>query len=118
MIVFKRFTFDSAHFLPNVPDGHKCKEIHGHTYHLTVHIEGELDKNLGWVMDFADLKHVIVPIVKSLDHKLLNNLEGLENPTCERIAVWIWDQIKPQLPQLVKVELYETPTSGAIYEGK
>jgi len=118
MQIFKQFTFDSAHFLPHVPDGHKCKEIHGHTYRLTVYVEGELEKNLEWVMDFAEMKNVIDPVVKSIDHKLLNNISGLENPTCEIIAVWLWNKIKPEVPLLTKIELHETPTSGAVYEGK
>ena len=117
MLLFKQFTFDSAHFLPNVPDGHKCKEIHGHTYHLKVWIEGDLEPHYEWVMDFAVLKKAVEPVIKSIDHKLMNNLPGLENPTCERIAIWLWDKIKPQIPQLKRVELNETPTSGVIYEG-
>ena len=118
MQIFKQFTFDSAHFLPHVPDGHKCKEIHGHTYRLTVYVEGELEKTLEWVMDFAEMKNVIDPVVKSIDHKLLNNISGLENPTCEIIAVWLWNKIKPEVPLMTKIELHETPTSGAVYEGK
>ena len=118
MLLFKEFTFDSAHFLPNVPEGHKCKEMHGHTYRLRVWLEGPLHPELGWVMDFADLKRVVKPVVASLDHNCLNNIAGLDNPTCERIAVYIWDQIKPHLNLLTKVELHETPTSGVIYDGK
>jgi 6-pyruvoyltetrahydropterin/6-carboxytetrahydropterin synthase len=118
MQIYKSFTFDSAHFLPNVPDGHKCKNIHGHTYHLKVIIEGNLENRLEWVMDFAELKKVIKPIVDQLDHQLINDIPGLENPTCERIGVWIWDKIKPQIPQLKRIELQETPTSGMIYEGE
>lgn len=118
MQIFKQFSFDSAHFLPNVPEGHKCKEIHGHTYRLTVYLEGPLDEQLGWVMDFAVLKNVIEPLIKSMDHTLLNNIEGLENPTCERIAVWIWEHIQPKVPLLKKIELFETLTSGVVYEGK
>lgn len=117
MLLFKEFTFDSAHFLPNVPEGHKCKEMHGHTYRLRVWVEGPLDPVLGWVMDFADLKKVVKPVVNRLDHKCLNNIKGLENPTCERIAVYIWDEVKPLLPLLAKIELHETPTSGVIYTG-
>lgn len=117
MQIFKQFTFDSAHFLPNVPDGHKCKELHGHTYRLIIYLEGELDAQLGWVSDFANVKRIIDPIVKSLDHTLLNNIVGLENPTCERMTVWLWNKIKPEVPFLSKVELHETPTSGAIYTG-
>lgn len=118
MQIFKQFTFDSAHFLPHVPDGHKCKEIHGHTYRLSVYVEGELENKLDWVMDFAEMKNVIDPVVKSIDHKLLNNISGLENPTCEIIAIWLWNKIKPEVPLLTKIELHETPTSGAVYEGE
>ena len=118
MEIFKQFTFDAAHFLPNVADTHKCKNIHGHTYRLTVYFDGPLDAHLGWVMDFAEIKKVIKPIVDRLDHKLMNDIEGLENPTCERIAVWLWDQIKTELPLLSRIELNETPTSGAVYRGE
>jgi 6-pyruvoyltetrahydropterin/6-carboxytetrahydropterin synthase len=118
MQIFKQLTFDSAHFLPNVPKGHKCKEIHGHTYRLTVYVEGELKEKLEWVIDFAEIKNVIDPVVKCIDHKLLNNISGLENPTCEVIAVWLWNKIKPDEQLLTKIELHETPTSGAVYEGK
>lgn len=117
MQIFKTFTFDSAHFLPNVPEGHKCKAIHGHTYRMIVYIEGSLDQEIGWVADFADIKKVIEPIVKMVDHKLLNELPGLENPTCEKIAIWLWNKIKEKIPSLVKIELHETPTSGVIYTG-
>ncbi len=118
MIIFKKFTFDSAHFLPHVADDHKCKNVHGHTYYLTVSVERELDEKLGWVMDFADLKKVLDPIVKRIDHKMLNEITGLENPTCEIFAIWIWNEIIDDLPGLKRIELNETPTSGAIYEGK
>lgn len=117
MEIFKEFTFDSAHFLPNVPDGHKCKEIHGHTYRLVVYIHGEPDKYLGWVMDFEELKRLVKPIIDRIDHKLLNNIPGLENPTCEFLIIWLWDQIKPLVPHLSRLKLHETPTSGAIYSG-
>jgi 6-pyruvoyltetrahydropterin/6-carboxytetrahydropterin synthase len=117
MQIFKKFTFDSAHFLPNVPEGHKCKNMHGHTYLLTVFIEAPLVEHLEWVYDFADLKKVVKPIVDELDHKVLNDISGLENPTCERIAIWLWDRIKIEIKELTKIQLNETPTSGVIYEG-
>ncbi|AEM71927.1 queuosine biosynthesis protein QueD [Allomuricauda ruestringensis DSM 13258] len=117
MILFKHFNFDSAHFLPNVPDGHKCRILHGHTYRLTLYFEGELDKDLGWVIDFSDIKRAVNPIIGRVDHKLLNDIEGLENPTCEQVAIWLWDKIKAKIPQLCKIKLYETPTSGVVYEG-
>lgn len=118
MEIYKEFSFDSAHFLPNVPDGHKCKEMHGHTYRLKVFIKGELDPKLGWIMDFKELKDALLPVIDQLDHKLINNIKGLENPTAENITVWIWQQIQPSLPLLSRIELYETPTTGVIYKGE
>lgn len=118
MILFKKFNFDSAHFLPYVPEGHKCRGIHGHTYRLTLYFEGEADKEMGWVIDFNEIKEKVNPIINILDHKLLNEIEGLENPTCEAIAIWLWDQIKAVLPILCKIKLYETVTSGVIYTGR
>ena len=117
MIVFKDFTFDSAHFLPFVPDDHKCRRMHGHTYSLRVVVEGPLDPKLGWVMDFAEINKVVKPIVEALDHRVLNDIEGMENPTAEVIAKWLWDKIKPEIPLLTRVEVSETPRSGVVYEG-
>lgn len=117
MLVFKEFVFDAAHFLPNVPDTHKCKRMHGHTYRIRLYVEGPLDPVLGWVMDFADLKAVWKKIEPQLDHRLLNEIEGLENPTAENIARWVWEQLKPELPLLCKIELCETPSSGVVYKG-
>jgi 6-pyruvoyltetrahydropterin/6-carboxytetrahydropterin synthase len=118
MEIYKEFSFDSAHFLPNVPDGHKCKNMHGHTYRLRVFIKGEIDPHLGWIMDFKELKDALAPVIEQLDHKLINGINGLENPTAENITVWIWKQIQPLLPLLSKIELYETPTTGVIYSGE
>lgn len=118
MIIYKNFTFDSAHFLPNVPQGHKCKNMHGHTYQLIVFIEGKIIEPEGWVIDFADLKEHINPIINQLDHHCLNDLPGLENPTSENLSVWLWNRIKLLIPGLKRIELKETHTSGAIYEGE
>lgn len=118
MEIYKEFAFDSAHFLPNVPDDHKCKNIHGHTYHLRVYINGEPDKQLGWIIDFKELKDIITPVIGILDHTLLNNINGLENPTAENITIWCWQHLKPLLPGLNRIELKETPTTGVIYSGE
>ena len=117
MEIYKVFTFDSAHFLPNVPEGHKCRNMHGHTYYAKVVVARPLDPHLGWVVDFADMKKAFAPLMQQLDHKVLNDIPGLENPTAEHIAVWIWDQLKESLPGLTRIELNETPTSGVIYHG-
>ena len=117
MIIYKTFTFDSAHFLPNVPEGHKCKNMHGHTYRLTVFIDGKITEPYGWVIDYTDLKKHLRSIINQLDHHCLNDLEGLENPTSENLAVWLWNRIKLLIPGLKRIELNETATSGVIYEG-
>ena len=113
----RTYRFESAHHLPLVPEGHKCKNMHGHTYRLRVLLEGDPDPQFGWVMDFAELKAIMQPVLDKIDHKLMNELPGLENPTCEHIAIWLWNQLKPSLPKLTRIELHETPTTGAIYEG-
>ncbi len=117
MTIFRQFTFDSAHFLPNVPPEHKCRGMHGHTYKLTIFMTGEPDEHLGWVMDFAVVKKIMEPILEQVDHKLLNDIKGLENPTCELLAKWLWGKVKLEIPILSKLELYETPKSGVIMEG-
>jgi len=117
MLIYKQFSFDSAHFLPNVPKGHKCGGMHGHTYQLTVFVEGEINPQTGWIIDFAELKKAVSPVIEEIDHKLLNDFPGLENPTCELLAVWLWKKIQPRLPSLKRIELKETLTSGVVYEG-
>lgn len=113
--IFKTFTFDSAHWLPEVPEGHKCKNMHGHTYTLTLFLKGELKQKEGWLLDFAVIKEKIDPILKLVDHKVLNEVKGLENPTCELFCIWWFEKLKPIIPELNKIELKETPTSGAVY---
>ncbi len=115
--VFKEFTFEAAHHLPNVPEDHKCRRLHGHSFHVRLTVSGELDANAGWIMDFADLKRAFQATYERLDHHYLNDIPGLENPTSENLAIWIWDQLKPTLPQLSAVEIRETCTSGCIYRG-
>lgn len=117
MDLVKDFRFEAAHYLPNVPEGHKCRRMHGHSFRGEVALRGEVDPKLGWVMDFADLKRVVDPIVARLDHYVLNEVEGLENPTSEMVAVWIWKQLGPKLPQLYRVTIEETCTSRCHYFG-
>ncbi|MGV9795285.1 6-carboxytetrahydropterin synthase QueD [Gordonia sp. NPDC003422] len=117
MEIFREFTFESAHRLPNVPEGHKCARLHGHSYRLTVTVEGPVDTRFGWVMDFGDLKEAVQPLVRTLDHHLLNEIEGLENPTSEILAVWIWDRLSPDIQGLHSVQIRETSTSGCTYYG-
>jgi 6-pyruvoyltetrahydropterin/6-carboxytetrahydropterin synthase len=118
MEVFKTLTFEAAHWLPNVPEGHKCRRVHGHSYSVTLHATGPLDPELGWVIDFADLAAAFEPIRRRLDHHCLNDISGLENPTSENLARWIWLQLKPLLPRLSRVVISETCASGCAYAGE
>jgi len=116
--IFKEFTFEAAHRLPNVPSGHKCFRLHGHSFALRISVEGEVGAESGWVIDFSDISNAFEPILKQLDHYYLNEIEGLENPTSENVARWIWERLHPGLPQLSEVEIRETCTSGCSYQGK
>jgi 6-pyruvoyltetrahydropterin/6-carboxytetrahydropterin synthase len=117
MEIFKTFTLEAAHRLPNVPEGHKCARLHGHSFRVELHVRGEVDAHAGWVMDFADVKRAFAPLYEQLDHHYLNEIEGLENPTSEHLARWIWQRLQPALPQLARVVVHETCTSGAAYAG-
>lgn len=117
MELFKSFSIESAHFLPNVPEGHKCRRLHGHSFRIEIHVRGPVDEQAGWVMDFADIKRAFKPIHERLDHRLLNDIDGLDNPTSENLARWIWRELEPALPDLAKVVICETCTSGCIYRG-
>lgn len=117
MEIFKRFHIEAAHRLPNVPAGHKCARLHGHSFQVELVVAGELGAETGWVMDFADVKRAFQPLYDRLDHNYLNDIEGLDNPTSERLAIWIWDHLKPTLPLLSAVVVHETCTSGCRYSG-
>lgn len=118
MEIFKEFTFEAAHRLPEVPPDHKCARLHGHSYRIALHVRGEVDRQTGWIMDFADITAAWQPLHRILDHNFLNEIEGLRNPTSEHLARWIWYRIRPHLPQLSQVTVRETCTSGAIYRGE
>ena len=111
------FKFESAHRLPNVPYGHKCSAIHGHSFKVELTVEGAVNPATGWFIDFGELEALWTPLHKRLDHHYLNEIEGLENPTSEHLAKWIWDRIKPSLPSLTRVTLWETADARCEYEG-
>lgn len=118
MEIFRSFTFDASHHLPNVPAGHKCGGSHGHTFIVHLHFEGPVDPEKGWVVDFGDIKDAFAPILEQLDHKCLNDIADLPNPTSEHLSVWIWRKTKPLLSSLSKVVVQESPQSGAVYRGE
>ena len=118
MDIYKEFTFEAAHRLPNVPEGHKCARLHGHSFYVRLYVRGDVGETTGWVMDFGDLKKHFKPIYDQLDHYYLNDIPGLENPTSENLARWIWQRLKPNLPELHLIEIKENCTSGCLYRGE
>ena len=114
----KTFQFEAAHLLPRLPKTHKCRRLHGHSFKVDIVVAGECDPQLGWLMDYAEISKRFHPIWKKLDHRYLNEIPGLKNPTSEEIAVWIWKQLKPRLPLLTEIVVAETCTARAIYRGK
>lgn len=117
MEIFKTFMIEAAHRLPYVPEGHRCSRLHGHSFRIEVHVRGPLDPVFGWVIDFGEIKAAFRTIEDSIDHRLLNDVEGLENPTSENLARWIWQRLLPALPCLRKIVVQETCTSGCTYTG-
>ena len=104
----KTFQFEAAHLLPHLPRSHKCRRLHGHSFKVEIVIAGECHPKLGWVMDYADISKAFKPVWDKLDHFYLNEIPGLENPTSENIAVWIWNKLQPKLPLLTEVVVAET----------
>lgn len=113
----KTFQFEAAHLLPRLPESHKCRRLHGHSFQAEIVVSGERDPELGWLIDYADITSAFKPLWEQLDHRYLNEVPGLENPTSENIAVWIWDRLKPALPLLVEVVVAETCTARCAYRG-
>jgi 6-pyruvoyltetrahydropterin/6-carboxytetrahydropterin synthase len=111
------FRFEAAHRLPRVPEGHKCARLHGHSFRVELAVEGQVDPETGWLIDFAVLHDLWAPIHERLDHRYLNEVPGLENPTSEVLARWIWEALVPALPSLVQVTLFETCEARCEYAG-
>lgn len=117
MEIFREYAFEAAHWLPQVPDGHKCSRMHGHSYLVEVHVRGDIDAATGWIMDFAEIDKAFRPLKDQLDHACLNDLPGLGNPTSEILARWIWDRLAGSLPASAVV-VRETRASGCVYRGE
>ena len=113
----KTFQFEAAHLLPHLPEDHKCRRLHGHSFQVEVVVAGEVDEKLGWVMDYAEITQAFQPLWKQLDHYYLNEIPGLENPTSENIAMWIWKQLKSTLPLLTEIVIAETCTARCVFRG-
>ena len=114
----KTFQFEAAHLLPRLPNSHKCRRLHGHSFKVEIAVAGPCDRRLGWLMDYADISAAFKPIWQRLDHYYLNEIRGLENPTSENIAAWIWKRLKPKLPRLTEIVVAETCQSQCVYRGR
>ncbi len=115
--IVQEFTFEAGHYLPAVPEEHQCRRVHGHSYRIEVHVRGPIQEDTGWVLDFYDLEAVVQPVIDQLDHRMLNELPELANPTAERIGWWIWKRLQPKLPGLCSIVVWETSTARAIITG-
>jgi 6-pyruvoyltetrahydropterin/6-carboxytetrahydropterin synthase len=113
----REFTFEAAHLLPRAPEGHKCRRLHGHSFRVEITVEGEVDPETGWFVDYGVIKEQVEPVRRQLDHHYLNEIAGLENPTSENLARWIWERLKPGLPPLARVTVRETCEARCEYEG-
>jgi len=113
----RTFRFEAAHQLPNAPKGHKCRQVHGHGYRLDIHVTGQVDPDLGWVMDFGTIDQAVRPVIAQLDHHMLNEIDGMANCTAELIAKYIWDRLADSLPEMSAVTVWESDRSKCIYRG-
>ena len=111
----QHFQIESARFLPNLPDSHPCSQMHGHSFKIILTLRGSLDPKIGWVRDYHEINLVVLPILKQLDHKVLNTVPGLENPTSELLCVWLFEKIKTSIPELLRVTVAETPSTECSY---
>jgi len=114
----KQFRFEAAHTLPSLPENHKCRQMHGHSFKIEIHIEGEVDPEIGWIYDHKRISEAMNPLLEQLDHSYLNDIKGLESPTIEIMAAWFWKKIEAQLPGLVEIKIYETPTASCSFFGE
>jgi 6-pyruvoyltetrahydropterin/6-carboxytetrahydropterin synthase len=114
----RTFRFEAAHALPNLPDEHKCRRMHGHSYRVDIHVTGEVDATTGWVMDFGDIRHAVQPVIDQLDHRYLNDIEGLSNCTSELIAAWLWERLKGPLPAMTAITIWESDNARCVYRGE
>ena len=116
--IVKKYRFEAPNSLPAVPDGHKCRRMHGHSFRFELVLRGEVDPSTGWLIDFGDISKIVKPLIENhLDHYLLNEVEGLENPTSEQISIWLWNRIKPTLPLLREIVVHETCTARCVFRG-
>ncbi len=114
----RKVGFEAAHRLPHVPEGHKCQRLHGHSFRVEIIVEGPVDQQTGWFIDYAVIDDAWAPLFDMLDHNYLNEVEGLENPTSEVLCGWLWERLSASLPALSKIVVHETCNAACEYEGE
>jgi len=118
MMIFKKYFFDAAHFMPDFDEDHDYKKMHGHSYEVTVKLDGTFNNKENWVVDFESLDLSVKPIISILDHSVLNEIEGLEKPTSENIARWLWIKLKNKISNLYSIEINRPRIGGCIFKGE
>ena len=113
----KEYRFEAAHRLPKVPAGHKCQRLHGHSFRIELTVAGPVNEATGWFIDYGELDQAWDPIYQEVDHNFLNEVKGLENPTSENLARWLWERLKKKLPALAAVTVFETCDARCVYRG-
>ncbi|MCH1509675.1 MAG: 6-carboxytetrahydropterin synthase QueD [Akkermansiaceae bacterium] len=116
--IIKDFRFEAAHTLPSLPDDHKCRQMHGHSFKVEIHVEGEVNESIGWVYDHKCISEAMAPLLEKMDHSYLNDIEGLESPTIEIMAAWFWRKLEKDLPGLCEIVIFETPTARCSFKGE
>ncbi|MBL8564256.1 MAG: 6-carboxytetrahydropterin synthase [Hyphomicrobiaceae bacterium] len=118
MLIYREFHFEAAHFLPSAPPGHPNSRVHGHSFRVRVSVEGEPDPETGLVMHFDDLSAAILEAREALDHRFLNEIEGLAAPTLERITMWLWNRLENRVPGLAEIVVArDSCQEGCVYRG-
>ena len=113
----REYRFEAAHRLPKVPEGHKCRRLHGHSFKVELTVAGPVDPSTGWFIDYGVLDELWQPLHEKLDHNFLNEIDGLDNPTSEILAKWIYERMRPKLPSLSAVTVFETCDARCVYRG-
>ena len=116
--IIKDFRFEAAHTLPSLPADHKCRQMHGHSFKVEIHVEGEVNPEIGWVYDHKCISDAMNPLIDLMDHSYLNDIQGLESPTIEVIAAWFWRKLEEDLQGLCEIVIYETPTARCSFRGE
>ncbi len=117
MLIFKKYYFDAAHYMAEFEENHNYRKMHGHSFEVTVKLKGDINRKNNWVMDLEELDSFVDPELSKLDHSILNEVDGLEKPTSENIAKWLWSKLIKKIPNLDSIEINRPRIGGCIFNG-